>query len=512
MSKLFEKAQQFGKSFMLPIAILPAAGLLLGIGGALSNPNTIKAYPVLDITFLQNIFILMSAAGNIVFQNLPVIFAVGVALGLAKSDKGTAGLAAMLGFLIMNASMNGLLTITGTLAKVNLAEEGQSMVLGIQTVETGVFGGIITGIMTALLHNKFHKISLPAYLGFFGGSRFVPIITAVSSIVLGVVMFFVWPTVQGWIFGVGSIVDKTGVIGTFFFGFILRLLGPFGLHHIFYLPFWQTALGGSLEVKGHMVQGTQNIFFAQLGDPDVTKYYTGVSRYMSGRFITMMFGLCGAALAIYHTAKPERKKVVGGLMLSAALTSFLTGITEPLEFSFLFVAPVLYVIHAILDGFAFMMADIFNITVGQTFSGGFIDYLLFGVLQGNDKTNFLWVIPIGIVWFILYYGIFRCLIMKFNFKTPGREDEAATDTVAVTDRAKTIIEALGGKGNIDVVDCCATRLRVTLNTDKEVDKTMLASTEARGVIQKGNGVQVIYGPHVTTIKNEVEELLENETN
>lgn len=282
------------------------------------------------------------------------------------------------------------------------------------------------------------------------------------------------------------------------------------MHHIFYLPFWQTALGGSLEVKGNMVQGTQNIFFAQLGDPDVTKYFSGVSRYMSGRFITMMFGLCGAALAIYHTAKPERKKVVGGLMLSAALTSFLTGITEPLEFSFLFVAPMLYVIHDVLDGLAFMMADIFNITVGQTFSGGFIDYLLFGVLQGNEKMNFLWVIPIGIVWFVLYYVIFRYLITKFNFKTPGREDEGVTETVEATDRAKMIIQALGGKENIDVVDCCATRLRVTLNSDKAVDKTMLTSTEARGVIQKGNGVQVIYGPHVTTIKNEVEELLEND--
>lgn len=282
------------------------------------------------------------------------------------------------------------------------------------------------------------------------------------------------------------------------------------MHHIFYLPFWQTALGGSLEVKGHMVQGTQNIFFAQLGDPDVTKYFSGVSRYMSGRFITMMFGLCGSALAIYHTAKPERKKVVGGLMLSAALTSFLTGITEPLEFSFLFVAPMLYVIHDVLDGLAFMMADIFNITVGQTFSGGFIDYLLFGVLQGNEKMNFLWVIPIGIVWFVLYYVIFRYLITKFNFKTPGREDEGVTETVEATDRAKMIIQALGGKENIDVVDCCATRLRVTLNSDKAVDKTMLTSTEARGVIQKGNGVQVIYGPHVTTIKNEVEELLEND--
>lgn len=507
MKSLFEKAQQFGKSFMLPIAILPAAGLLLGIGGALSNPNTVKAYPILDITLLQNIFTLMSAAGSIVFQNLPVIFAIGVAIGLSRSDKGTAGLAALLGFLIMNATMNGLLTITGTLAKDQLAQNGQGIVLGIQTVETGVFGGIITGIMTAILHNKYHKVVLPPYLGFFGGSRFVPIVTAFAAIFLGVLMFFIWPSIQAGIYHVGGFVTKTGVIGTFVYGFILRLLGPLGLHHIFYLPFWQTALGGTLEVKGHLVQGTQNIFFAQLGDPDVTKYYSGVSRFMSGRFITMMFGLCGAALAIYHTAKPEHKKVVGGLMLSAALTSFLTGITEPLEFSFLFVAPILYVIHAFFDGLAFMMADIFNITIGQTFSGGFIDFLLFGVLQGNSKTNYLYVIPIGIVWFCLYYIVFRFLITKFNFKTPGREDKVAAQQVEATERAQTIVAGLGGEDNIEIVDCCATRLRVTLHQNDKVDKVLLESTGAKGVIQQGTGVQVIYGPHVTVIKNEIEELL-----
>lgn len=314
MSKIFDKAQQFGKSFMLPIAILPAAGLLLGIGGALSNPNTIKAYPILDVDLLQYIFILMSSAGNIVFANLPVLFAIGVAIGLARSDKGTAGLAAMLGFLIMNATMNALLTITDNVAAPEeLAKAGQGMVLGIQTVETGVFGGIIVGIMTAMLHNKYNKITLPPFLGFFGGSRFVPIVTSIASIVLGVILFFVWPTIQGWIFNAGGLVNKTGVIGTFIYGFILRMLGPFGLHHIFYLPFWQTALGGTMEINGKIIQGTQNIFFAQLGDADLTHYYSGISRYMSGRFITMMFGLLGAALAIYHTAKPEKKKVVGGL-------------------------------------------------------------------------------------------------------------------------------------------------------------------------------------------------------
>lgn len=511
MSKIFDKAQQFGKSFMLPIAILPAAGLLLGIGGALSNPNTIKAYPILDVDLLQYIFILMSSAGNIVFANLPVLFAIGVAIGLARSDKGTAGLAAMLGFLIMNATMNALLTITDNVAAPEaLAKAGQGMVLGIQTVETGVFGGIIVGIMTAMLHNKYNKITLPPFLGFFGGSRFVPIVTSIASIVLGVILFFVWPTIQGWIFNAGGLVNKTGVIGTFIYGFILRMLGPFGLHHIFYLPFWQTALGGTMEINGKIIQGTQNIFFAQLGDADLTHYYSGISRYMSGRFITMMFGLLGAALAIYHTAKPEKKKVVGGLMLSAALTSFLTGITEPLEFSFLFIAPVLYVIHAIFDGLAFMMADILNITVGQTFSGGFIDYILFGVLQGNSKTNYLLVIPIGIVWFFLYYVTFRFLITKFNFKTPGREDSEAVQTVEASERAETIIKGLGGKENIDTVDCCATRLRVTINDEHLFNEDLIKTTESRGIVKKGTGIQIIYGPHVTTIKNEVEEALENQ--
>ena len=511
MSKIFDKAQQFGKSFMLPIAILPAAGLLLGIGGALSNPNTIKAYPILDVDLLQYIFILMSSAGNIVFANLPVLFAIGVAIGLARSDKGTAGLAAMLGFLIMNATMNALLTITDNVAAPEeLAKAGQGMVLGIQTVETGVFGGIIVGIMTAMLHNKYNKITLPPFLGFFGGSRFVPIVTSIASIVLGVILFFVWPTIQGWIFNAGGLVNKTGVIGTFIYGFILRMLGPFGLHHIFYLPFWQTALGGTMEINGKIIQGTQNIFFAQLGNADLTHYYSGISRYMSGRFITMMFGLLGAALAIYHTAKPEKKKVVGGLMLSAALTSFLTGITEPLEFSFLFIAPVLYVIHAIFDGLAFMMADILNITVGQTFSGGFIDYILFGVLQGNSKTNYLLVIPIGIVWFFLYYVTFRFLITKFNFKTPGREDSEAVQTVEASERAETIIKGLGGKENIDTVDCCATRLRVTINDEHLFNEDLIKTTESRGIVKKGTGIQIIYGPHVTTIKNEVEEALENQ--
>ncbi|MEC2054862.1 PTS transporter subunit EIIC [Peribacillus psychrosaccharolyticus] len=509
MNNFFEKAQQFGKSFMLPIAVLPAAGLLLGIGGALSNPNTVSAYPFLDIGWLQAIFTIMSSAGSIVFSNLPIIFAAGVAIGLARSDKGTAGLAAMIGYFVMNSSINALLSITGDLAENNLAGAGQGMAVGIQTLETGVFGGIVIGIVAALLHNRYNKIQLPQVLGFFGGSRFIPIIVSFTSILVGVVLFIVWPYFQLLINQLGSLVTSTGTIGTLLYGFILRMLGPMGLHHIFYLPFWQTALGGSMEIGGQIINGTQNIFFAQLADQETVKYYEGVSRFMSGRFITMMFGLPGAALAIYHCAKPKNKKIVAGILLSAALTSFLTGITEPLEFSFLFVAPLLYFVHALFDGLAFMMADIFSITIGQTFSGGFIDFILFGILQGMDKTNWIYVIVVGIPWFFLYYFSFKFLIKRKNFKVLGREDDEKSVTqVITTDRAKTIVDGLGGAANIDVVDCCATRLRVTVKDNLIINDDLIKQTGSKGIVKKGNGIQVIYGPQVTIIKNEIEEYLE----
>ncbi|GIN13764.1 PTS glucose transporter subunit IIB [Shouchella clausii] len=508
MSVFFEKAQRFGKSFMLPIAVLPAAGLLLGIGGALSNPNTLVAYPFLDQPFLQGLFTIMSSAGNIVFANLPLLFAIGLAIGLARADKGTVGLAAVIGYFVMNATINAMLTITGTLAEDSLADVGQGMSVGIQTLETGVFGGVLVGIMAYVLHKRYYKIELPRFLGFFGGSRFIPIITSVAAMVLGVLLFYVWPFIQQGIFSLGSLVEMTGYIGTFLYGFILRLLGPFGLHHIFYMPFWTTSLGGSMIVDGTLVEGTQRIFFAQLADPSVTQFYEGTSRFMSGRFITMMFGLLGACLAIYHTAKPKNKKIVAGLLLSAGLTSFLTGITEPIEFSFLFIAPALYVVHAFFDGLAFMLAHIFSITIGQTFSGGFIDFILFGVLQGNDKTNWVIVPLIGIVWFFLYYFTFRFMIRKFNYKTPGREDEEiAAQTASGTERAAAIVAALGAAANIKDVDACATRLRVSVHDGEKVDKDQFKATGAKGVIVNGNGVQVIYGPEVTVIRNEVDELL-----
>ncbi|GAA0485691.1 maltose/glucose-specific PTS transporter subunit IIC [Salinibacillus aidingensis] len=505
----FEKAQRFGKSFMLPIAVLPAAGLLLGIGGAFSNAATIEAYPFLDVAWLQAIFTIMSSAGNIIFANLPIIFAVGIAIGLARSDKGTAGLAAVMGFLVMHATINAMLSITGKLAEDSIAEAGQGMVLGIQSLETGVFGGVVLGLLAYWLHNRYNKIELPRFLGFFGGSRFIPIVTSFASIFLGIILFYVWPIVQGGIFSLGGLVEATGYVGTLIYGFILRLLGPFGLHHIFYLPFWTTSLGGSMIIDGSLIEGTQRIFFAQLANAEsVEQFFLGTARFMSGRHITMMFGLLGAALAIYHTAKPENKKKVAGLMLSAGLTSFLTGITEPLEFSFLFIAPVLYVIHAFFDGLAFMMAHLFEITIGQTFSGGFIDFLLFGVLQGADKTNWFMVPIIGIPWFFLYYFTFKFMIRKFNYKTPGREDEQMEEmSYTKTERANAIIAGLGGEENIKDVDACATRLRVSVNQSDLVNKDDLTKTGAKGVVASGNGVQVIYGPEVTGIKNEVEEAL-----
>ncbi|WP_082676499.1 PTS transporter subunit EIIC [Shouchella shacheensis] len=507
-SVFFEKAQRFGKSFMLPIAVLPAAGLLLGIGGALSNPNTLVAYPFLDQALLQAIFTVMSSAGNIVFANLPLLFAVGLAVGLARADKGTVGLAAVIAFFVMNATINAMLVITGNLADDNLADVGQGMSVGIQTLETGVFGGVLVGVMAYMLHARYYKIELPRFLGFFGGSRFIPIVSSLGGMILGVVLFYVWPFIQSGIFSLGGLVEATGYVGTFIYGTILRLLGPFGLHHIFYMPFWTTSLGGSMIVDGTLVEGTQRIFFAQLADPTVEQFYEGTSRFMSGRFITMMFGLLGACLALYHTAKPKNKKIVAGLMLSAGLTSFLTGITEPIEFSFLFIAPVLYVIHAVFDGFAFMLAHIFSITIGQTFSGGFIDFMLFGVLQGNEKTNWIFVPIIGVIWFFMYYFTFRFMITKFNFKTPGREDEEmATESVKGTDRAAAILKGLGEKENIKDVDACATRLRVSVHDGEQVDKETLKATGAKGVIISGNGVQVIYGPEVTVIRNEIDEVM-----
>ena len=536
--KIFEVLQRIGRSFMLPIAILPVAGLLLGLGSSFTNETTIEMYNLGKIlgdgTILHALLVIMNKVGSAVFDNLPLLFAVGVAIGMAKKEKEVSALSAVIAYFVMNISISSMLEINGKIfsdgsISKDVLEGTIASVCGINTLQMGVFGGIIVGLGVAALHNRFHKIQLPNALSFFAGSRFVPIISTIVYMFVGILMYFVWPVVQNGIYALGGLVTGSGYLGTLAFGIIKRALIPFGLHHVFYMPFWQTAVGGTMNVAGNLVQGGQNIFFAQLADSaHITHFSADATRYFSGEFIFMIFGLPGAALAMYRTAKPEKKKQAGGLLFSAALTCMLTGITEPIEFSFLFVAPILFGVQVVLAGAAYMIAHILNIAVGLTFSGGLLDLFLFGILQGNDKTSWFRIIPVGIIYFILYYVIFSFLIKKFNLKTPGREDDAGevklytkadvnarrakgnnADGVAVEDElSRDITRGLGGKKNIDTVDCCATRLRCTVINPDLVNDAALKATGASGVIHKGNGVQVIYGPHVTVIKSNLEDYLE----
>lgn len=536
--KIFGVLQRVGRSFMLPIAILPVAGLLLGLGSSFTNATTIATYGLEGIlgdgTVLHSLLVIMNKVGSVIFDNLPLIFAVGVAIGMAKKEKEVAALSAMIAFFVMHISVSGMLEITGkVLADGSISPDVLdgtiATVCGIKTLQMGVFGGIIVGLGVAALHNRFYKIELPNALSFFGGSRFVPIISTITFMFVGILMYFVWPVVQNGIYALGGLVTGTGYFGTLIFGIIKRALIPFGLHHVFYTPFWQTAVGGTMEVAGQMVQGGQNIFFAQLADSaNIAHFSADATRYFSGEFIFMIFGLPGAALAMYRTAKPEKKKAAGGLLLSAALASMLTGITEPIEFSFLFVAPMLFVVQVILAGSAYMIAHMLNIAVGLTFSGGFLDLFLFGILQGNEKTSWMLIIPVGIIYFFLYYFIFTFLIKKFDLKTPGREDDdvetklytkadvnarkaaGAAEIAGESEDAlsEAITRGLGGAKNIADVDCCATRLRCTVKKAALVNDTILKSTGASGVVHKGNGVQIIYGPRVTVIKSNLEDYLE----
>ena len=536
--KIFGVLQRVGRSFMLPIAILPVAGLLLGIGSSFTNATTIETYGLTAIlgegTLLHALLTIMSRVGSAVFDNLPLIFAIGVAIGMAKKEKEVSALSAVIAYFVMNTAINAMLTLNGKiLADGSIAKdvlEGTiTSVCGIQSLQMGVFGGIIVGLGVAALHNKFYRIQLPNALSFFGGTRFVPIISTIVYMFVGILMYFIWPAVQNGIYALGGLVTGSGYVGTLIFGLIKRALIPFGLHHVFYMPFWQTAVGGTAEVAGQMVQGGQNIFFAQLADSaNITHFSADATRYFSGEFIFMIFGLPGAALAMYQCAKPEKKKAAGGLLLSAALACMATGITEPLEFSFLFVAPALFAVQVVLAGSAYMIAHMLNIAVGLTFSGGFLDFFLFGILQGNAKTSWVRVIPVGIIYFFLYYFIFKFMIKKFNFKTPGREDDdtetklyTKADVNAKKEAGKenqaagpedevsaAITRGLGGKKNISDVDCCATRLRCTVIEVDRVDDALLKATGATGVVHKGNGVQVIYGPNVTVIKSNLEDYLE----
>lgn len=557
--KIFGVLQRVGRSFMLPIAILPVAGLLLGIGGSFTNGTMISAYHLEGIlgsgTLLNGFLNILNSCGNVIFENLPLLFAIGVAVGMAKKEKEVAALASVIAFFIMHTAIHALLALSGKLVTVSevmdasgalvgavgtveqtvgMLDGSVTKVLGITSLQMGVFGGVIVGLGVAALHNKYYNIQLPQVLSFFGGTRFVPIISSLVYIFVGILMYFIWPVIQTGIYSLGALVNSSGYVGTWIYGIIERALIPFGLHHVFYMPFWQTAVGGQLEVGGQMIYGAQNIFFAQLAHVGEIAHFSvnPGTRFMTGKFPFMIFGLPGAALAMYRVAKPEKKQVAGGLLLSAALTAMLTGITEPLEFTFIFVAPFLYAIHSVLAGAAYMLMHILNVGVGMTFSGGIIDLVLFGILPGASKTSWYWIPVVGVVYFGVYYFLFQFLIVKFDLKTPGRDDNeevklyVRSDVNAkkagaagqagganVTDeRSQMILNGLGGKKNVVDVDCCITRLRCTVEKPELVNDVILKKTGAAGVVKKGQGIQVIYGPTVPNIKADLVAYMEHAPN
>ena len=526
--KIFGVLQRVGRSFMLPIALLPVAGLLLGIGSSFTNETMLAAYGLNSVihpgTLIYTILDVMSQTGNAVFNNLALLFAMGVAIGMARKEKEVAALSGAVAYIIMNTAIQAMINAAGGVEA--MPANSTTTMLGITTLQMGVFGGIVVGLGVAALHNKFYKIELPQVLAFFGGTRFVPIVSSIVYLVVGIAMFYIWPVVQNGIAALGALVLASGYAGTFIYGLLERALIPFGLHHVFYMPFWQTAVGGTAIIDGVTVTGAQNIFFAELASKSTTVFSVSATRFMAGKFPFMMFGLPGAALAMYQCAKPEKKKAAGGLLLSAALTAFLTGITEPLEFTFIFVALPMYAVHCVLAGLSFMLMHILNVGVGMTFSGGLIDLVLFGVMQGNAKTHWVWVVVVGAVYFVLYYIIFRFMISKFDYKTPGRDDaeevklytradvnarNAASGSVPAGNDpvSALIVEGLGGAANLTDGDCCATRLRCTVNDAALVKQDVLKASGASGVICKGNGVQVVYGPKVAVIKAKLEDYLES---
>lgn len=528
---MFEKLQRLGKAFMIPIAVLPIAGLMLGIGAAFTNTLMIETYGLEWIlgtgTILNYILSTMASIGNVIFGNLPLIFAVGIASGLALQEKGAAGLSAAIGFVVMHSVIGKILSFLGHtpdttsidyflaqgLDAVEAAKQAgvYGYELGLFSVRIGVLGGIIIGILVAYLTNRFFDKQLPDALSFFSGVRFVPIVSVLAASLVGAVIPFIWPYVHLGISTFAEFFGRTGPVGIFFYGFFMRLLNIFGLHHAIYPLFWFTSLGGEMEVAGRVIQGGQNIFFAQLADPNTVRFSAEGTKFFTGGYLPMMFGLPAAALAMYHVADSKHKKVVGGLLFSAALTSFMTGITEPIEFTFLFVAPVLYGLHAVLEGLSYAILYALDVAVGVTFSRGIIDFTLFGLIQGNAKTNFIWILILGIPTALIYYYLFKTMILKFNFKTPGRGDDEEVklytkkDTLMKDMDVEAVIDALGGRENLVDVDACITRLRVTVKDASKVAESAhwTSALQAKGVFKKNNGVQVVYGALAEVLKNEI---------
>lgn len=496
---IFGVLQKVGKALMLPVALMPAAGILLGIGTMIQSTDFLGVFPTFNASWIQSIALIMSGSGDIIFINLPLIFAVGVAIGLCDGD-GVAGLATIVGFLIMNVSMGISAGVTAEIAQGNPM---YTMVLGIPTLQTGVFGGIIMGLASALLYKKFYNIELPQVLGFFAGKRFVPIITAVAGLGIGLLMVIIWPKVQNNLLSFSrGMIYTNQTVAALIFGIVERSLIPFGLHHIWYNPFWYQ-FGEYTNTAGQLIMGDQAIFMAQLRDG--VEFTAGT--FMTGKYPFMMFGLPAAALAMYHEAREDKKKLVAGIFFSAALTSFLTGITEPIEFAFLFVAPVLFGVHCIFAGISFMVMHILNVKIGLTFSGGLIDFILFGVFP--NRTKWWLVIPVGIIFALIYYFGFRLIIRKLNLKTPGRDAEEMEVDIDINggELAKKVLEALGGRDNIKDLDACITRLRVTVVDINKVNKKIFKKLGSAGVMQIGLNIQAIFGPKSEMLKSQIRDIM-----
>lgn len=499
------KLTNIGGSLQTPIAILPAAGILLALGTIFTSQNFLDMMPIMDNPTLTHIFNVCLQCGSIIFGNLPLIFTAGVAIGLTNND-GVAALSAIVGYLIMNVTIGGILNVTPEMLETSRA---YTSILGIPTLQTGVLGGIFIGVLASAIYNRFYKVELPQALAFFAGKRSVPIITAFAAFFLGIVMCFVWPPIQDGINALSATISNmNSAAAGFMFGFVERLTIPFGMNHVWWPTFWLQA-GEYVNQAGQVVNGDQLIFFAQLAD----NVPLTAGTFMNGLFVLKMFSMPAAAFAMYKCARPENRKKVAGIMLSGAITSFVCGITEPLEFCFIFAAPVLFLIHAVIAGLGFAAMNLLGAHLGLSFSGGFLDYLFFNVL--TNRSNWWIVIPVGIALFAIYYFLFTFAIKKWNLKTPGREAKKETDVddVAISDTEliTKVIEALGGSSNIVHVNACYSRLRVDVHEVSKVDKDAFTNLQASGVSILGKNIQVIYGMKAVAMKEGVLAMMKGAT-
>lgn len=527
-AKITDSMQKFSKAMFVPVLILPIAGILIAIGNVFTNPRLIEKFGFLDNPITMGFGSILSAALLPVLTNLGVIFCVGIALGLANKKKAEAAFTALLGYLVFLYAMNKFMELRDMLvAPDQLQGSGQALVLGVQVLDMGVFLGIILGIVVALIHNRFIDTTFNNAFQVYGGARFVFIVLIPVLVLAAILLSFIWPVIQQGIDGLGGVIQKTGNFGIFLYGSLERLLIPTGLHHLIYTPFLYTSLGGVAEVGGQVFEGARNIYFAEIADPAVRVLSQSV--IWDARGISKMFGLIGACLAMYQTAKPENKIKVKAILIPAVVTSFVAGVTEPIEFSFMFVAPALFVIHSALSGLSMVALNILGSrAIGPN---GFIDFLLYNIPLGTEKTRWPIYLLVGVAFFFIYYFIFRFLIVKFNFKTVGREDEdqetklyskkdynekkssvpADGGLVAPTsddELSGKIVEGLGGAENIKTIDNCYTRLRLKLEKPGLVNEGLLKNqTQAKGVISNGENVHVVYGLTVPQIREKLEKYL-----